>query len=92
MILNFWATYCIPCRKEMPDLAAIQNEFARVRRAGHWRLDRRAEDRDKVLQFVKETKINFPIWLGGSTAAHDEIRLGRGTAWNSRNRSGTGES
>ena len=28
VILNFWATYCIPCRKEMPDLAAIQNEYA----------------------------------------------------------------
>src|SRR5688572_24139761 len=25
VVLNFWATYCIPCRKEMPDLAAIQN-------------------------------------------------------------------
>jgi thiol-disulfide isomerase/thioredoxin len=28
VILNFWATYCVPCRKEMPDLAAIQNEYA----------------------------------------------------------------
>ncbi|HEY5839576.1 MAG TPA: TlpA disulfide reductase family protein, partial [Pyrinomonadaceae bacterium] len=28
VVLNFWATYCIPCRKEMPDLAAIQNEYA----------------------------------------------------------------
>jgi hypothetical protein len=28
VVLNFWATWCIPCRKEMPDLAAIQNEYA----------------------------------------------------------------
>lgn len=28
VILNFWATYCIPCKSEMPDLAAIQNEYA----------------------------------------------------------------
>src|SRR5687768_14147470 len=28
VVLNFWATYCIPCREEMPDLAAIQNEYA----------------------------------------------------------------
>ncbi|MFY9554674.1 MAG: TlpA disulfide reductase family protein, partial [Blastocatellia bacterium] len=25
VVLNFWATYCIPCRKEMPDLASVQN-------------------------------------------------------------------
>ncbi|MGH9902156.1 MAG: TlpA disulfide reductase family protein, partial [Pyrinomonadaceae bacterium] len=28
VILNFWATYCEPCRREMPDLAAIQNNYA----------------------------------------------------------------
>ncbi len=28
VVLNFWATYCLPCRKEMPDLAAIQNGYA----------------------------------------------------------------
>ena len=66
VILNFWATYCIPCRKEMPDLAAIQNEFGAlgVQVIGVSTDD--PESRNKVVQFVKETKINFPIWLGGS--------------------------
>src|SRR5215207_2071411 len=27
VVLNFWATYCVPCRREMPDLAAIQNQY-----------------------------------------------------------------
>ena len=76
VILNFWATYCIPCRKEMPDLAAIQNEFGAlgVQVIGVNTDD--AESRNKVVQFVKETKINFPIWLGGSTEIMNRFGLG----------------
>ena len=78
VILNFWATYCIPCRKEMPDLAAIQNEYAAL---GVQVIGASADEvaaRDEVLQFIKETKINFPIWLGASSG--DMMRFGLGTA------------
>jgi len=76
VILNFWATYCIPCRKEMPDLAAIQNEFGAlgVQVIGISTDD--PESRNKIVQFVKETKVNFPIWLGGSTAHMYQFGLG----------------
>lgn len=78
VILNFWATYCTPCRTEMPELAAIQNEFAAFGVQVVGVSTDAAEDRNKVLQFVKATKINFPIWVGGSTV--DTIRFGLGTA------------
>jgi peroxiredoxin len=78
VILNFWATYCVPCKKEMPDLAAIQNEFGAlgVQVIGVSTDD--PESQNKVVQFVKETKINFPIWLGGST--DHMYRFGLGAA------------
>lgn len=78
VILNFWATYCIPCRKEMPDLAAIQNEFAAfgVQVIGVNTDD--AADRNEVLKFVKETKLNFPIWVDATT--EHMIRFGLGAA------------
>jgi thiol-disulfide isomerase/thioredoxin len=78
VILNFWATYCIPCRAEMPDLAAIQNEYAAFGVQVIGASTDEAADRPKVLQFIKETRINFPIWLGATTA--DMLRFGLGTA------------
>jgi len=78
VILNFWATYCIPCRKEMPDLAAIQNEFAAFGVQVIGVNTDEAGDRKEVLQFVKETKLNFPIWVGGTT--EDMLRFGLGAA------------
>jgi thiol-disulfide isomerase/thioredoxin len=78
VVLNFWATYCIPCRKEMPDLAAIQNEFAALGVQVVGVNTDELKDRSKVLQFVKETRVNFPIWVGGST--EHMVRFGLGAA------------
>ena len=78
VILNFWATYCIPCRKEMPDLAAIQNEFGALGVQVIGVSTDEPESRNEVVQFVKQTKINFPIWLGGST--DHMLRFGLGGA------------
>ena len=78
VILNFWATYCVPCRAEMPDLSAIQNEFAALGLQVIGTSTDEAGDRPKVLKFIKEVKINFPVWLGATSA--DTLRYGVGTA------------
>jgi thiol-disulfide isomerase/thioredoxin len=78
IVLNFWATYCVPCRKEMPDLAAIQNEYALLGVQVVGASADAIEDRAKVLEFAKETKINFPVWTGATTA--DMLRFGLGAA------------
>lgn len=78
VILNFWATYCIPCRVEMPDLAAIQNDYAALGVQVVGASADEAQDRAKVLQFIKETKINFPVWMGATTG--DMMRFGLGGA------------
>src|SRR6266404_2337711 len=78
VVLNFWATYCVPCRKEMPDLAAIQNQYAAL---GVQVIGAAADDMSalaKVRQFIKDTKLNFPVWLGATAA--DMQRFGLGSA------------
>ncbi len=78
VILNFWATYCLPCREEMPDLAKIQNEYAALGVQVIGASVDEVSDRPKVLKFIKETKVNFPIWMGATGA--DMTRFGLGTA------------
>ncbi|HYP30046.1 MAG TPA: TlpA disulfide reductase family protein [Blastocatellia bacterium] len=78
VVLNFWATYCVPCRKEMPDLSAIQNEYAALGVQVIGAAADPVSDQQKVRQFIKETKLNFPVWLEAS--AEDMRRFGLGSA------------
>ena len=78
VVLNFWATYCVPCRKEMPDLAAVQNQYAALGVQVIGAAADKIEDKQKVMQFIKDTKLNFPVWLGAS--ADDMRKFGLGSA------------
>jgi thiol-disulfide isomerase/thioredoxin len=78
VVLNFWATYCVPCRKEMPDLSAIQNQYAALGVQVIGAAADTVKDQPKVLEFIKDTKVNFPVWLGAT--ADDMRRFGLGSA------------
>ena len=64
-LINFWATWCRPCRKEMPMLNGVYlsenpSEFSVVGIA--------IDKPEKVVQFVAELGIDFPIMIGQSNA------------------------
>ncbi len=77
VVLNFWATWCEPCKKEMPDLAAIQNDYAPLGVQVIGAAGDEAADGAKVLKFTREFKVNFPVWIGATT--DDMQRFGLGT-------------
>jgi thiol-disulfide isomerase/thioredoxin len=78
VVLNFWATYCGPCLKEMPDLAAIQNQYAALgAQVIGASADTLAEQKG-VRKLITDLKINFPIWLGATT--EDMAGFGLGPA------------
>jgi len=60
VLVNFWATWCPPCRKEMPDLDALSQKFASQ---GLVVLSISDEDAAKVTSYVLGHNLNYPILL-----------------------------
>lgn len=68
VLINFWATWCPPCREEIPDLIELQKEYGG---RGFTILGVDVdESKKKVASFVQKTGINYPILLDdGSVVA-----------------------
>ncbi len=60
VLVNFWATWCPPCRKEMPDLETL---FERFSSKGLVVLGISDEETAKVEPFIRERKLSFPVLL-----------------------------
>jgi peroxiredoxin len=60
VLVNFWATWCPPCRKEMPDLEALGKRF---KDQGLVILAISDEDSAKVKPFIAERQFTFPVLL-----------------------------
>jgi cytochrome c biogenesis protein CcmG/thiol:disulfide interchange protein DsbE len=61
ILVNLWATWCPPCKKEMPELESFYNKhkddgFTIV-------AVNDGDPRADVVQFVKDYRLTFPIWL-----------------------------
>jgi peroxiredoxin len=60
VLVNFWATWCPPCRKEMPDLNTL---YQRFKDQGFVILAISDEEADKVKPFIAERNISYPAML-----------------------------
>ena len=68
VLVNFWATWCPPCRKEMPDLDALYNKF---RDQGFVVLAISDEEAAKVSPYIAEHKISYPVMLDPGRKVND---------------------
>lgn len=61
IVVNFWATWCSPCLKEIPEFVRMQEKF------GHRGLQFvgiAIDNRDKVREFAAKFRMNYPVLVG----------------------------
>lgn len=65
VLINFWATWCDPCREEVPGLVRL---FEKYRAKGLVVVGISFDtSQDKLANFVREFRVPYPIWIGNKT-------------------------
>ena len=78
VVLNFWATWCVPCREEMPMMVEAEKTWgARGATFIAISLDDGKTKRD-IPAFLARYHVSFPVWTGASSNELDKLRLGQG--------------
>jgi thiol-disulfide isomerase/thioredoxin len=62
LVVNFWATWCAPCREEIPVFVRLQDRHGP---RGLQFVGVAFDQPDKVAEFAREFRINYPLVLGG---------------------------
>ena len=70
VVLNFWASWCAPCREEMPDFMDLRTQY---REKGVEFIGIAIDNAANVTQFLQKQAVNYPILIGEG-AAHSLAR------------------
>lgn len=73
LLCNFWATWCAPCREEVPILVQAKQQWGTK---GVEIVGIGIDSADKIREFSKSYKINYPVLIADATALQLLRRLG----------------
>lgn len=73
LVINFWATWCAPCKEEMPIFAKLQQSFASN---GVQFIGIAADSRSNVANFVQKSPVGYPLYPDEAGAIDFSKRLG----------------
>lgn len=70
LVINYWATWCAPCREEIPVFVRLQERYAD---RGLQFVGIAFDQPDKVAAFASEFRINYPLLIAGQETL-DQLR------------------
>ena len=73
VLVNFWATWCPPCREEIPGLIRLQEKF-KGRSFTILGVDA-GESQKKVSSFAEKAGINYPVLLDSNMAVTEKFKV-----------------
>jgi thiol-disulfide isomerase/thioredoxin len=73
LVLNFWASWCAPCREEIPDFAALREEY---RSRGVEFVGIAVDTPPNVARFLAQVPVAYPILIGEGAASNLARQLG----------------
>jgi thiol-disulfide isomerase/thioredoxin len=73
VVLNFWATWCEPCREEMPELSALHESYADKNVVV---LGVAIDEVSAISEFSKETKVSYPLFAADMAGMEIASNLG----------------
>lgn len=76
MIVNFWATWCAPCRREIPLLKQVQQQHGAE---GFQVVGVAVDFRDDVVKYAKEIGIDYPVLIGEQEGLDAVNKFGQGS-------------
>jgi len=74
VVINFWASWCRPCRRELPGLDALNKDLARS--GGRVVAISIDEDRENARRFVQEHGLSLPVYHDGPNGIARQLDLG----------------
>lgn len=74
VVLNFWATWCSPCRNEMPEINKVANELKKSNDAVLLAINL-GEDKDTVVKFFKDNNLDMNLLMDSNSEVADKFGI-----------------